>query len=103
VRVSDELREKGEEVARELRVDDELREEGRWHRRRPGHGVACLHWCGDGDIFLFLSEDLLSQHYVKTAQTPILCCRQNEASKGIVSMGSQVKIGPFGGARRLIQ
>jgi hypothetical protein len=46
-------------------------------RRRPGHGAACRHWCGNGGSFLFLSEDLLSQHYAKIAQIPILRCSQN--------------------------
>jgi hypothetical protein len=33
VRVGDELREEGEEVALELRVGNDLREEGRWRQR----------------------------------------------------------------------
>jgi hypothetical protein len=45
-------------------------------RHRPGHGAA--------------------------SQIPILRCRQNKSSKGIVFMGSRMKIKPFGGARPLI-
>jgi hypothetical protein len=47
--------------------------------RCPGYGTACLHWCGNGGSFLFLSEDLLLQ---RSAEAAILRCRQNEASRG---------------------